>query len=77
MPEEKIPEHWQDLDEDVRRVILRRARSDLWWEQAVDKMGRFKNIGVAVMSIILFLAWGKDILASALELMGFNRMPKP
>lgn len=71
--ERKIAEHWNEIDPELRTLILERARSDRWWRHTFEKIGKFKNAGVLFMVIFSFFTWGTDLLKQFLELLGFQR----
>lgn len=62
MSEHKPPDHWADLTEDQKRVILEMAEGRLWMEGLWGHLERFKTAGVVVMGAGVFVTWGWDFV---------------
>jgi len=43
---------WRDLPEHYKRALLRRAKSDLWWEEATHKLQRHQSVFVIVVGAL-------------------------
>lgn len=67
---QKPPDHWADLTEDQKRVLLEMAQGRLWWEQTMARLAWLKTLSVIIMGLALFLTWGRDALAEWLGAAG-------
>lgn len=43
---------WQELPSHYRRAVLRRAKSDLWWDEAFQKLRRHQALFVVVVGLV-------------------------
>jgi hypothetical protein len=47
-----VAQSWSELPSHYRRAVLRRAKSDLWWQEAMKKLEKHQALFVVLVGLI-------------------------
>jgi hypothetical protein len=63
---EDLPE-WNDLPRDVRKAILKRAKTDLFWMQFAERLSWLKPIATTILAVIALWSILNEAVAEYLQ----------
>jgi hypothetical protein len=65
--EQDTPPEWGDLPDDVKRAILKRAKTDLFWTQVAQRLGWLKPVATTILAVIALWSVMSEAVAEYLQ----------